>query len=158
MQIFLLSMQAAGMAADYIGTRNEIRQGKRAQELDESRIKIRIEEEGLASLTRSVAAMQDLRQILANQRAIFAARGQSSGTGTAFTIGNKSVSSFNSDERIRKMNLLSKQAQLRAHNTLGQMHQQASETRLGQGLLKRSLDTVSTGELGNLGKDAFGIT
>jgi len=88
--------------------------------------------------------MQQLRQNLGTQAAIFAARGTRAGVGSAASIVSNSVSNFNADERTRRMNLLGKEAHLRAQGVLSGLHQLTSETQMGQAFRQRTLDRIPT--------------
>ena len=145
-QLFLLGMQAAGAITDAIGTRNEIKQGRAGAELEQAQIENRLEQERASSAQGSLDAMVALRQNLATQQAIFAARGTSGKAGTAASIANKSMQNFSADERTRRMNLLSREAGLRATKTLSGFHQLKSETQLGQSLSKRLVDQMPISE------------
>ena len=145
-QLFLLGMQAAGAITDAIGTRQQIKQGRAGAELEQAQIENRLEQERASSAQGSLDAMVALRQNLATQQAIFAARGTRATAGTAASIANKSVQNFSADERTRRMNLLSREAGLRATKTLSGFHQLKSETQLGQSLSKRLVDQLPIGE------------
>lgn len=146
MAIFLLGMQAVGAIADVAGTRGQIRAGRAGTQLEQAQIENRLEQERAASTQGSIDAMQQLRQNLATQQAIFAARGTRGTAGSAASIASKSIQNFSTDERVRRMNLLSREAGLRATNTLTGMHQLSSETQLGQSLSKRLIDTLPVSE------------
>lgn len=142
--ILLLAAQASGMIVDYFGTRNQIRMGRMGRSVEEAGINASIEMTRAESEEASVAAMQNLRQTLASQAAIFAARGTRAGVGSALTISEGSVGEFNQDEKARRMNLLAREAQLRAGNVLSGLHQLTSETQLGQSMTKRWFDKIPT--------------
>ena len=146
MELFLLGMQAVGAISDAAGTRGEVRRGRAGTELELAQIEFRLEQERAASAQGSLDAMQALRQNLATQQAIFAARGTSGKAGSAASVANKSVQNFGADERTRRMNLLSREAGLRATQTLTGFHQLSSETQLGQALTKKLVDTLPVSE------------
>ncbi len=146
-EMFLLSMQIAGAIGDSIGTGRAISVGRAGRDVELAQIETRLEQERLASAVSSLDAMKQLRQVLASQRAISAARGADIGAGTAFAAQATSVSNYTADERVRRMNLLSKEATLRAHGSLSSLHQLASETKLGQQLSKRMFDQIPFNEL-----------
>lgn len=146
MQLFLLGMQAVGAISDAAGTRSQIKLGRAGTELELAQIEVRLEQERNASAEGSLNAMQALRQNLATQQAIFAARGTSGKAGSAASIATKSVQNFSADERTRRMNLLSREAGLRATKTLTGFHQLTSETQLGQALTKRLVDQMPISE------------
>ncbi len=146
MEIFLMSMQAAGAISDFAGTQSQIKMGRAGAELELEQINTRLEEERLAYTMRSLDAMKQLRYTLASQRVIFGARGQQANAGSAFIAQNKAIGEANTDERVRRMNLLSKEATLRAAGALSGMHQLASETRLGQELTRRLYEQTPIAE------------
>lgn len=145
----LMAAQAAGMITDYIGTRQQIMWGRMGQKLEQASITANIAMTKLQAEQQSLAAMQDLRQTLASQNAIFAARGTRAGVGTTLAIANKSVGNFNADERMRRMNLLSREAELRASGALSGLHQLASESQLGQALGKRLFNQLPGSSIGD---------
>lgn len=145
-EIFLLGMQAAGNIMDFMGTEQEKRLGRMGTQVEQSQIQTRLEQERTSAAMASLDAMTQLRQTLATQRAVYAARGTDTSTGNAFFFGQQSLRNFNSDERIRRMNLLSREADLRAAGVLSGMHQLASETRMGQELSRRAFEQLPFSE------------
>ena len=141
-EVFLLGMQAIGAIADYAGTRNEIKTGRQGAQLEQSMIQTRLEQERLASSQDTLFAMQDLRKNLASQRAIFAARGQRADTGTALALGQESKRNVSADAQIKRMNLLTREATLRAQGALSGLHQLSSETQLGQSMTRRMFEQL----------------
>jgi hypothetical protein len=57
-------------------------------------------------------------------------------------IENSLTAIFAQDERVRRMNLLAKEANLRASNVLSGLHATASETQLGQAMTGRFLNLI----------------
>lgn len=158
-EAFLLAMQAAGMVVDYIGTRGQIEQGRMGAKLEQAGIEANLQLTRLQSADESVNAMKELRQNLGTQAVMFASRGTRGNPISAVT----SVGNFQADERTRRMNLLGKEANLRAGKILSGLHQLTSETQLGQSMTNRFLQNIpSNPEVWNkagasVGK-AFGLT
>lgn len=146
-EIFLLSMQAAGVIGDMIGTKSQIDVGRRARDIEQSQIETRLAEERLAASMSAVDAMKSLRMTLASQRAQAAARGADIGAGSAFTMGAVSRVDHAADERVRRMNLLSREATLRSGGNLAALHTLTSETKLGQALTNRLFNQIPFSEL-----------
>lgn len=140
-------MQAAGAIGDMIGTRNQAKVGRRALDIELGQIETRLAEERLAATYSAIDSMKALRMTLASQRALNAARGTDSGAGTAFAIGAKSVADQAADERVRRMNLLSRENTLRAGGALAALHTVSSETKLGQELSGRLFKQIPFTEL-----------
>lgn len=147
LEIFLLSMQAAGAIGDMIGTDSQQRVLRKGAQLQQENIATSIEEQRLASSLAAVDAMKALRQVLASQRAIFGARGTNPGAGSAAIVGATSVHEHGVDERIRRMNLLSREHNLRAQSSLAGLHALAGETQLGQALSNRLFEQIPFSEL-----------
>jgi hypothetical protein len=149
-ELFLLSMQAAGAVSDMIGSSAQVRAGRAGTALELATVETRLAEERLSSAMSAVDAMQALRQNLASQRAIMAARGQSGAAGTGLFAGVQSQVQHSSGEQVRRMNLLSREATLRAGGSLAAMHQASSESAIGQALSKRMFDQIPFTELKQL--------
>ena len=138
----LLAFQAAGTIFDYRNMRNQQKMIQQGRALEKAALDANLEAVKLQSGEESLASMQQLRKNLGSQIATNAARGTASGSGTAFALSNKSISSFNDDERMRRFNLLSKEANLRAQDVLSGLHTLQSETQLGQAFTGRLLDKL----------------
>ena len=147
LEIFLLSLQAAGAISDVIGTQQQVNTVRRGAQVEKELIETRIAEEQLGASLAAVDSMKALRQTLASQRAMFAANGTNPGAGSAFIAQATSINEAGSDERIRRINLLSKEATLRAGGALTAMHAIAGETQLGQQLSKRLFEQIPFSEL-----------
>jgi len=117
----LLSMQAGGMVVDWLGKQEQIRMGKMGAKLEQAGINQNIQLARLQSEDESLNAMRDLRKNLGTQAAMLAARGVRGGS--SIFVTNESISNFNADERIRKINLMSNEAGLRAGKLLSSFHQ-----------------------------------
>lgn len=140
----LLAAQAAGMIIDYQSTQNQIAMGRIGTQLEKAAIGANLQATRLQAADQSLQAMMNLRQTLGSQAAVLAARGTRGNAGSALMIGQESVSRYNADERARRMNLLAREAELRASNVLSGMHQLTSETQLGQALTKRFINMIPT--------------
>lgn len=148
LEIFLLAMQAAGAIGDVIGTSAQTKTLKKGAEVQQANIQTRMNEEQLSASLAAVDSMKALRQTLASQRAIFAARGTDPGAGSAAIVSAASTHEAGVDERVRRMNLLSREASLRANSTLAGLHALAGETQLGQQLSQRLFQQIPFSELG----------
>ena len=145
---FLIAMQAAGMVVDWYGTQQQKEIGRMGTKIEQAGIESAINANKLEAEDASLQAMKDLRKTLGSQAAIMAARGTASGVGSALALSTESVSTFNSDERTRKINSLSKEANLRAQSLMSGLHQLTYETQLGQALRQRFFDKLPLSSLG----------
>lgn len=153
----LLAMQAAGMVTDWLAARDQIKMGRLGAQMQQAGINASLAKTRLESEDSALEAMRSLRQTIGSQIAISAARGTKTGAGSAFSITSDSISKFNSDSRARRMNLLAKEANLRAAGVLNGLHQLESETQIGQSMTKRFTDNFPASSLagGQGGKSSF---
>ena len=138
----LLAFQAAGLVTDYRATKSSQKLIQQGRALEQASIDTNLEAIRLESSEASLAEMKQLRQNLGTQMAMQAARGNAPGAGSSVTMANASIGAFNTDERKRRMNLLAKEANLRASNILSGLHSLQSETQLGQALTSRIINTL----------------
>lgn len=128
---FLLSMQAAGMIGSFWDISNKQKMIKQGQQLEQASIAANLEALNVDYQESSINSMKQLRQNLGTQIAMNAARGGGSSEAMA-SATQKSISSFGSDEKTRRMNMLAKEASLRANSVLSGLHTLQSETQLGR--------------------------
>lgn len=140
-------MQAAGAIGDILGTSAQQGTLRKGAEVQRANIESSIAEQQLAASLAAVDSMKALRQVLASQRAMFGARGQNPGAGSAAIAGATAVVEAGVDERIRRMNLLSREHNLRAQSSLVGLHALAGETQLGQALSNRLFQQIPFSEL-----------
>lgn len=155
----LLAMQASGMIVDWLGTRNQAEIAKMGANLQQAGITANIEQTRLETEDASLQALRQLRQNLGTQAAIFASRGTNSGAGSAVLFANESVGNFKSDERMRRMNLLSKETSLKAGGAIAKLNAQGENTKLWSSFASRSINRFPTSPsaYGEIGK-SFGLT
>ena len=140
----LLAMQAAGMVTDWFGTQNQQRMADMGSKLQQAGIQNNIEQTRLEAEDSSLEAMKNLRANLGSQLAVFAARGTSTGAGSAVSILTESVGNFNADERMRRMNLLGKENQLKAGGLISRLTNSSENSKLWQGFAQRSINRFPT--------------
>jgi hypothetical protein len=141
---FLLALQASGMVVDWLGNQEQIRMGKIGNDLEQAGINANIETSRLNSEEESLESMKQLRQNLGTQAAMLAARGTRAGAGTAALFGNESVGNFNADQRMRKMNEMGRENQLRAQGLMSGLHEQANESQLNTQFFKDIINKIPT--------------
>ena len=139
---FLLAMQASGMVIDYLNTSRQKKLIQMGRQIEDAAFQSSLEAIRLESSEASLQELKQLRQNIGTQIAVQAARGTSSGQGNSVISRNNSINTYNEDERRRRMNLLSKESQLRANNVLSGMHTLQSETQLGQAFAGRVIDQL----------------
>jgi len=158
----LLGMQAAGMIVDYTQTRRQQGLIQAGREIEQAQYEANLEALRAQSAQESLYSMQQLRANIGTQIAVQAARGTRTAAGTAVSLRTASQSAFQQDERTRRMNLLAKEADLRASNVLSGLHATASETQLGQAMTGRFLNMIPLSSLtgglkGGTKKGGFGL-
>jgi hypothetical protein len=138
----LLGMQAAGMIVDYTQTRRQQGLIQAGREIEQAQYEANLESLRAQTEQESLFAMKQLRQNIGTQIAVQAARGTSSAGGTASTLRQTSMAAFSEDERVRRMNQLAKEADLRAGNVLSGLHALSSQTQLGQAMQQRFINLI----------------
>jgi hypothetical protein len=155
----LLAMQASGMIVDWIGTRNQQKFADMGAKLQDASIESNIEQNRLQAEDDSLQALRKLRQTLGSQAAIFAARGTRGGAGSALSVTTESMGNFNSDERMRRMNLMGRETALKGGRLINRLNQQGENTKLWSGFAQRTFNSFPTSPAawGQAGK-SFGLT
>ena len=164
--IALLAMQAAGMVTDWFGTKQQVALSRMGTKIEQAGIESNIAQNTLNYEEESLGAMKQLRQNLGSQAAWLAAHGVRGNAGSALSVTTKSISNANADERMRRMNMLSRDAQLKAGKTMSQLHQSGTEQDIWNSFARRSLNTIGvtsyltgggkTGSPGGGGKSVTG--
>lgn len=115
----MLAAKAAGLGINMYQQRKAKKYEERADALDkaayaidmqglqanQAELDLRMQQEQLASTEQSLFATEQLREILASQRAMFAARGQA----PVKELEQSSTRAYSADERAREFNLSGKQ-------------------------------------------------
>jgi len=157
----LLGMQAAGMIVDYTQTRRQQGLIQAGREIEQAQYEANLESLRAQTEQESLSAMRQLRQNIGTQIAVQAARGTSSAGGTASTLRQTSMAAFSEDERVRRMNQLAKEADLRAGNVLSGLHALSSQTQLGQAMQQRFINLIPISSmmsrLGKKEKASYGL-
>ncbi len=153
---FLLSMQAAGLIYNLNEAQTKQQQIQQGRQLEKAAIDANLEALNVESQESSIAAMKQLRSNLGTQIVTNAARGTRQGTETTVANAQKSVSAYNADGQTRRMNLLAKEANLRAQNVLSGLHTMQSETQLGQQTAKLFTDLPLSSSVDQFRRSSLG--
>ena len=159
----LLAMQAAGMVTDFFGALNQNQMMKMGMQVQQAGLEANLAQVRLESQESSLQSMIKLRQTLGTQIATMAARGTNPGAGSAFSLLNESIGNFNADERIRKLNLLGKENQLRTGMAMSRLKYSGDSSKLWQGFAQRTINRFPSSVSGWSGASAgasqgFGLT
>jgi hypothetical protein len=160
---FLLALQASGMVIDFFGSLTQKRLGDMAYKIQQQGIEANIYQTRLETEDASLQAMQQLRKNMGTQMAVMAARGTSTAAGSALAISNEGLSNFNTDERMRRLNQLGRENELRAGGSIAKLNQSAQNSKLWQSFASRTLNRFPTSPYGFGGKSSnpnrsFGLT
>ena len=131
---FLLAMMAGGAAISFIGSQSNIELIRQGRQLEQAALASNLEAIRAENAESSLEAIKELRQNVGSQVAINAARGVSSGAGSAAAANSESEANFANDEKLRRLNLLVKENELRAADVLSGLHTLTGETQIGQSL------------------------
>lgn len=159
----LLAMQAAGMVTDFLGAKNQAEMMDLGMKVQQAGIEANVEQTRLEAANESLNSMKELRKTMGTQIATMAARGTSTSSGSAVLLLNESVSNFNSDERVRRLNALGKENQLRANSAISRLQNSSEVSKLWQGFSSRTFNkfpsSVSGWKQGIADfKEGFGLT
>lgn len=158
----LLAMQAAGMIVDYWGMKEQQRYSRMGMQIEQAGMEANIYSTRAETEDASLQAMQELRKNLGSQIAVFAARGTSTAAGSAVSIFNESIGNFNTDERMRRMNQLARENQIKAGGVISSLNYQANKSQRWQGFVQRTIQRFPTSPqgygFGQGSKSSFGLT
>lgn len=159
----LLAMQAAGMVTDYFGMREQQRLGNMGYKVQQAGINANIYQTRLETEDASLQAMINLRKNLGTQLAVQAARGTSTSGGSAVSLFQESIGNFNSDERMRRINQLGRENELKAGGSIAKLNQTATNSKLWSSFASRSLERFGTSAQywyagGKTAGKSFGLT
>lgn len=154
---FLLALQASGMVTDWLGMQSSNELAARGARLQQEAIEKNIQFSRIQTADESLQAMIKVRKNLGTQAVMYAARGVSGpmvGLSANETIGN-----FNADERMRKINQKSREAELRSGIEISKLHQRSYETRNFNEFLSRNINLIPTNPMVYKGiGSSFGLT
>lgn len=159
----LLAMQAAGMVVDYMGVKTQAEYQKMGSKLQEAGMEANLYQTRAEAEDASLAAMKELRKNLGSQIAVNAARGTSMSGGSALSLFNESISNFNTDERIRRINQLSRENEIKSGGTIASLNSKYDSSKLWTSFASRSLSRFpSSNQEWSEGikqfKSSFGLT
>jgi hypothetical protein len=140
----LLAMQASGMVIDWFGTKSQQQMGNMGLKIQQAGIEANIYQTRVETEDASLRAMQDLRKNMGTQIAVMSARGSAMVGGSSAALFNESISNFNTDERMRRMNQLGRENELKAGGSIAKLNNQAQQSKLWSGFASRSLNTFGT--------------
>ena len=132
--LLLMGAQAAGSITSAWGAKNEYKQYKRATELENSQLDLRIQQERISSNEMSIDNLEQLKETLATQRAFMAVRGITPGVGTGLAMANKSIRNFNRDEQARELSLNIGVQQIKAQKSVNKLSLLGKRQQLGTNL------------------------
>lgn len=150
---FSLAMMAAGAIYSVNEAKGQKKLIKMGRDLEQAQFETNLEAARVEAAQGSLDELQQLRQNIGQQIVNNAAKGVSSAAGSAQGLIQNSEHIFGEDEKARRMNLLTKENQLRAGNVLSGLHTLQSETKLGQSLTNQIFNNLPISGLA----DQFGI-
>jgi len=136
----LLAMQAAGMITDFLGASNQDEMMKLGMKLQQAGIDANLKQTQAESQEESLRGMIELRKTIGSQIAVMAARGTSTAGGSAVSLLNESVANYNADERVRRLNLLGRENQMRAQSVMSRLQYSSDSSKLWQSFGQRTFN------------------
>jgi len=147
-QYVLLAAQAAGTVISLFGQREQYKIGKRASQLEDAQMSLRLQQEEIASMEQSIFNINQLGETLATQRALMAARGGIAGVGSNLAAEQKSVSAFNADERARQLSLNFRSEAITAQKAMNKLTLAGKRSELGANAFEQIFNMVPFAEIG----------
>lgn len=141
----MLAMQASGMVVDYMGAKYQSELIKMGSQIQQAGIEANIEQTRLEAEDASLQGLIKLRKTMGTQLAIFAARGTSTSAGSAVSILQESIGNFKSDERMRRLNLLGRENELKGRGTISRLNEAAEVSKLWKEFGGRTISKFSSG-------------
>ena len=114
----LLAAQAAGYATSIYGQKKAERYTRLGEELDKQERQLQMQQEQLAGQEQSLYSSEKLRDVMASQRALAAARGVQSGQGSNLALSEQSQRLHGADERARQLSQSFRKHQLESYDRL----------------------------------------
>lgn len=114
----LMAAQAAGLGVQLYAQKRASRYEKMAVDFEKQELGLRMEQEALQSTERSLFDTEQLRETLASQRAIFAARGGNPGQGSLARVPGASIRAHAADERARSISMGFRKSQIESQMKL----------------------------------------
>lgn len=114
----LLAAQAAGYATSLYANKRAEKYTRMGEELDRQERQLQMQQESLAASEQSLYSSEKLREVMASQRALAAARGVQSGQGSNLAISEQSQRLHAADERARQLSISFRKHQLDSYNRL----------------------------------------
>jgi transcriptional regulator of heat shock response len=144
---FILSMQAAGAIINIKSAKDSQKLMQMGRQLEKESIETSLSTLNAQAADQSAQAMTQLRENIANQIVLNAARGSSSGAGSGQAGIQKAEGIHAQDAQARRLNLLAKQGELKAQNVTSAFKVLESETKLGQSLTDQIFNMIPTTSL-----------
>ncbi len=141
---FLLAMQASGMVVDWLGKNEQVRLGKLGNQVEQAGIASNIQMSRLETEEASLASMKQLRMNLGTQAAVMASRGISGASGANIFGTAESVGNYNADQRIRKINQISNETNMKANGILSNLHQKTFENKTWNEFRTNTINKIPT--------------
>lgn len=141
-EFVLMGAQAAGMIGGAFSDASTYKAAKRGQQMDEAQANLRIRQERVAANEQGLFQLEELREVLATQRAMMSVRGGQSGVGSALAAEQKSISNFKRDEQARERSLQWSKSQHQARLSLGRMGLAGMKSQMAGQQFQRSFDMI----------------
>lgn len=151
------------MVVDYLGTKQQAEMSAMGAKLQQAGIEANIYQTRLETEEASLASMQKLRQNMGTMIATMAARGTKAGAGSALSLMTEGVGNFNADERVRRLNQMGREGQLRGNKAISALTERADNSKLWQGFSQRTINRFPSSvsgwqEYGKAAGQSFGMT
>lgn len=139
---FLLGGQAIGLGLQQVGANKASSLARRGTRLEQGQVDLRMQQERLLATQQTVEATENLRAIMASQRAIQSARGQMPGVGSAGAVEQGNLRAYMQDERKRALQSNYTQQQLSAQKQLLGLNNATAQSSIYGDLANKSFENI----------------
>jgi hypothetical protein len=127
-ELLLLGAQAAGFGLNLFQNRKKEQFSNYGADIEHDELSLQMEKEQLSSTEDAYANQERLREVMASQRALFAARGQKVGQGTAVSFAQREIRTHSYDERARQVSMSYRKHQLESQQRLIKLNKHAKKS------------------------------
>lgn len=146
----LLAAQAAGYATSIYGEKQQERYTRIGDKLDRQERGLQMQQEVLASSEQSLYSLERLREVMASQRALAAARGVQAGQGSNLAMSQQSQRLQAADERARQLSLSFRKHQMESYNRLYSLNAAGRNVKRRSDRLVQGMNLLSTSGLSDM--------
>ncbi len=143
LQYLLLAAQVGGFGMEAYGRRKAYKEQKKGLELERAQIGLRLKQEQLASEEQSALALENVREVMSSQQALFASQRRVPGIGSTAAISAKTATNFSKEERARSLTMQFREQYLKSQQQSKTMQINSSKKQYKADLLGSAFGKIN---------------